>query len=1696
MKRIMSFLLSIVMAFFTLPVLNVEASEWPDGPHVDISSNQTSDYIEVNVNLGQYSGLFAFQFDLTYDASLVDITRDDYGDYIITNVITDDGTGKRKPATAIEGEASAHKDEHYVRYLWKSATTSDEYYGTGADNILTIRFNVKEGASGVARFSITNAKFVRKTDSTGDVPSKEGNAGGKSETTQTITGIIDTDIPLTGSYSEIKRAETATYNITSTENVNISFAWGAELADGKFAPATKYTPVITITPKEGYTFGANAAASYDGKTGTLSENTITITLDSVTTNNVTGNIDVATSNYTSPAKGVTAAGTFTTTNNNVTVSELNWGGELDNNGNFKANTTYKPSFTITANNGYDFADATVTVTGDGTSGYTTTTSDNTITVKLPEITTADKEISSIAATVTKTDVAIDTTFDAFVTSNGLTVTATYDDGTSGTLERSQYTSNVGKFDKKGSKTVTITASEKTADVTVNVTAIETTVDFTDPNLTYNGTDQKSAVVSAITTNSDKTPTTDLTEVKNAGTYNFHISVSGSERYSDVSNLEKSFTVAKKDIASTDFGDIESKTYNGTQLQPTVTLVTTDIGDKLTYTYGENKNAGTGTVTITATDQNQNYKGSVTKEFTIDPVVLTVNNISLAGTTTTKEYNGNNHVTTLVAAIKDSVAALNGTTLEGSAAYESSDVGNNIKIIFTPSAVTSGNYRISSETKAETTGSITAVTSEHITDNNHSTAESRISVPKATGNFPEVTFGGVNEETATGTVAYSYDGATTIEDIRDKLKALNADATAEISYTFTGTGNYAGATKPGTLYVKVVNIEFKIEGQPVTNDNAVTKKSDPTYGDTWENLVTVNSNIKAGMQTDSGYVEGTGTFTVSGDETLGAGEHNYTVFFNGTVNGIDFTNTPVAAGSITIAKKVLTAENLEDKSVTKLYDGTADCDLTSLNVISGLENDDQNVTVTGTTSYSGTDIGTTSAVFTPLSTAEPVSNTNYTISSESIKTLNASITKRPVTVTASAQTITYGASISTDLTNATLGETITGASLSAVTLSTDKTDVGTYENAIVPSNAAILLNSVDVTSNFEITYNNGTLTINKAANSVTAPTINGWTYGDTPSSPSDSTATFGTVKYRYQKPDGGTQDVMSATDKAGTWKVQAYVDATSNYDGATSNWTEFTIVPKALTADNLANTRVTKTYDGTTSSTFNSLDVISGLVGEDTGVTVSGNTVFGGAGVSTTEATFTASSVNNENYTVTGTLTKSLPATITKKEVTITAGAQTITYGDTIATSDVTKATLADALEGHTISGITLSTDKTHVGTYTDGITASNATITGGGADVTENYQITYNKGSLTITKAANSVTNPTIANWTYGDSPASPTGSSATFGTVKYRYKNSNDHTQDAMHATDAAGTWYVQAYVTGNDDYNGTESEWVEFTISKAELSVSYATTTITNVDDLPDDLKVEGLKNGDQFADITSSTVSITKPNIPTVVNSHGETVKQTGKYNVGLSAEGWTSTNYSINLAAENAVTVTYKIIAGADQSWRKGTATGAVITSNSDFTDKFSKVLVGGTEVAATNYTAADGSIVVTFTPAYLETLSLGKHTVEIVSTDGSATTTLTILPKEEKPSDGGSSSSKKETASGTSVVTCQDAGFPANYAWNEAAKACQPGYIDANGTFHSTQTNSRRGVANTNDTGLGSWVVMFTSSIVMGVISAYVMRKYK
>ena len=84
----------------------------------------------------------------------------------------------------------------------------------------------------------------------------------------------------------------------------------------------------------------------------------------------------------------------------------------------------------------------------------------------------------------------------------------------------------------------------------------------------------------------------------------------------------------------------------------------------------------------------------------------------------------------------------------------------------------------------------------------------------------------------------------------------------------------------------------------------------------------------------------------------------------------------------------------------------------------------------------------------------------------------------------------------------------------------------------------------------------------------------------------------------------------------------------------------------------------------------------------------------------------------------------------------------------------------------------------------------------------------------------------------------------------------------------------------------------------------------------------------------------------------------------------------------------------IIAGAGDTWQKGAEDGLSFTSNAAFAD-FVKVQVDGKDLATSDYEVEEGSTVVTLKASYLKTLSVGKHTLAIVSDTGTATTEFTI-----------------------------------------------------------------------------------------------------
>ena len=111
----------------------------------------------------------------------------------------------------------------------------------------------------------------------------------------------------------------------------------------------------------------------------------------------------------------------------------------------------------------------------------------------------------------------------------------------------------------------------------------------------------------------------------------------------------------------------------------------------------------------------------------------------------------------------------------------------------------------------------------------------------------------------------------------------------------------------------------------------------------------------------------------------------------------------------------------------------------------------------------------------------------------------------------------------------------------------------------------------------------------------------------------------------------------------------------------------------------------------------------------------------------------------------------------------------------------------------------------------------------------------------------------------------------------------------------------------------------------------------------------------------------------------------------------------------------------IIEGAGASWQTGSEYGLSFTSNAEF-DDFLKVQVDGTDVSSQNYEVKEGSTIVILKASYLATLAVGEHTLSVISSTGTASTTFTIkaaqTPAETTPetdtSDAGTSESDAET----------------------------------------------------------------------------------
>ena len=91
-------------------------------------------------------------------------------------------------------------------------------------------------------------------------------------------------------------------------------------------------------------------------------------------------------------------------------------------------------------------------------------------------------------------------------------------------------------------------------------------------------------------------------------------------------------------------------------------------------------------------------------------------------------------------------------------------------------------------------------------------------------------------------------------------------------------------------------------------------------------------------------------------------------------------------------------------------------------------------------------------------------------------------------------------------------------------------------------------------------------------------------------------------------------------------------------------------------------------------------------------------------------------------------------------------------------------------------------------------------------------------------------------------------------------------------------------------------------------------------------------------------------------------------------------------------------TPKIIKGQNSKWKKDSKIDFVFVSDADYSD-FVSVSIDGKIIDSKNYVSKEGSTIITLKSDYLNTLSVGKHTISINSTTGSASTEFIIESNE-------------------------------------------------------------------------------------------------
>ena len=368
-----------------------------------------------------------------------------------------------------------------------------------------------------------------------------------------------------------------------------------------------------------------------------------------------------------------------------------------------------------------------------------------------------------------------------------------------------------------------------------------------------------------------------------------------------------------------------------------------------------------------------------------------------------------------------------------------------------------------------------------------------------------------------------------------------------------------------------------------------------------------------------------------------------------------------------------------------------------------------------------------------------------------------------------------------------------------------------------------------------------------------------------------------------------------------------------------------------------------------------------------------------------------------------TVTYDFPATAKDKLISITAP-QAITVANGTAYDAMNlPATVNIVTEGNTESSapVTWNTTAPASGSYEPSVlTQQTVTLNG---TVTCPDSIDDNGVLLTTTititiSAAGIVGAPTVnlAAGTYTENQSVTLTSSTEGATIYY----TTDGSEPTITGGVPAGT---TAVYTAPIAVTGTEGESITTTIKAIAVKDRMQNSSVekfTYTIQIPVPKYEVNATNGSGSGNYAQgSTVTITANTAP-----NGQRFKDWSIESGNITLASSTSDTTTFVMPAEAVrvkanyeaipTPVSYKILDGANSDWKQNTEETITIRGNGDFS-KFVGVKIDGNTIDAKNYTAKEGSTIITLTTDYLKTLSIGTHTFEIVWTDGSASTNFTV-----------------------------------------------------------------------------------------------------